>query len=394
MTVVWLRLPKARPIAGRRRVGQLAREVHGDLAGERDRLGAARARAARPSRRRTPRRSAPGSPCTERTRRLELWIEAGEDLAGELGGDRRGRSATRTRRRGSARPRARGCWSSTRSAISSSAAGSTSPTSSWATRLRRIVSRVARSGGLTSHTRPASKRSRSRSSSASMSRGEAVGGQHELGAGLVERVEGVEELLLGLGLALQELDVVDEQHVDAAVGGLERLEAAALERADEVVGERLDGRVADGQPGAVLGDVVGDRVQQVGLAEAGRAADEERVVGQAGHLGHGERGRVGEPVAVADHELVERQARVELLRDRGALGLGARRGRPRPAARARRSPRARRGRARSRRRRSAGGRSGSRPTSATSSGASSTSVVPASSRKLERARARCATWSR
>ena len=81
---------------------------------------------------------------------------------------------------------------------------------------------------------------------------QAVGGQHELGAGLVQRVEGVEELLLGLGLALQELDVVDEQDVDAAVGGLERLHAAALERADEVVGERLDGRVAGGQPGAVL----------------------------------------------------------------------------------------------------------------------------------------------
>ena len=51
-----------------------------------------------------------------------------------------------------------------------------------------------------------------------MSRGEAVGGEHELRAGLVQRVEGVEELLLGLGLALEELDVVDEQDVDVAVG--------------------------------------------------------------------------------------------------------------------------------------------------------------------------------
>ena len=81
--------------------------------------------------------------------------------------------------------------------------------------------------------------------------------------------------------------------------------AAAVQRADEVVGERLGGRVAHGQPAAVLVDVVGDRVQQVRLAEAGRAADEQRVVGQAGHLGDGQRGRVGEPVAVADHELVE-----------------------------------------------------------------------------------------
>ena len=99
-------------------------------------------------------------------------------------------------------------------------------------------------------------------------------------------------------------------------------------RADEVVGEGLDGRVAHGQPAAVLGDVVGDRVQQVGLAEPGRAADEERVVGQARQLGHGQGGGVREPVAVADHELVERQARVELLGGGRALGLRPRRARP------------------------------------------------------------------
>ena len=46
---------------------------------------------------------------------------------------------------------------------------------------------------------------------------QAVGGEHELAAGLVERVERVEELLLGLRLALEELDVVDQQHVDVAV---------------------------------------------------------------------------------------------------------------------------------------------------------------------------------
>ncbi len=48
-----------------------------------------------------------------------------------------------------------------------------------------------------------------------------VGGQHDLPVGLVEVVEGVEELLLGLLLALDELDVVDEQHVDVAVAALE-----------------------------------------------------------------------------------------------------------------------------------------------------------------------------
>ncbi len=51
----------------------------------------------------------------------------------------------------------------------------------------------------------------------------------------------------------------------------------------------------------------GDRAEQVGLADAGRAADEQRVVGLRGHLGDGQRGGVGEAVAVADDELVEGQ---------------------------------------------------------------------------------------
>ena len=89
-------------------------------------------------------------------------------------------------------------------------------------------------------------------------------------------------------------------------------------------------------------DVVADRVQQVGLAEAGRAVEEERVVGLAGQLGDGERGGVGEAVGVADDELVERELRVE-------LGLGARRRRAPARASARGAARSAR-RARRRRR--------------------------------------------
>ena len=213
-----------------------------------------------------------------------------------------------------------------------------------------------------------------------MSRGQAVGGEHELGAGALERVEGVEELLLGADLALEELDVVDEQDVDVAVGGLERLDRAALERADELVGEGLGGGVEDGEPAAVVAHVVGDRVQEVGLAEPGRAADEQRVVGEPGHLGDGERGGVGEPVAVADDELVEGEAGVEggaggdhraLRRRRRAGGRGrrARRGRP-----------GRPGRGRPRCTRAARARSGPPTHGRIESGASTTST-PASSER-------------
>jgi hypothetical protein len=72
---------------------------------------------------------------------------------------------------------------------------------------------------------------------------------------------------------------------------------------------------------------VADRVQQVRLAEARRAVEEERVVRLAGQLGDGERRRVGKAVGVADDELVERELRVQLLRlvlCRARLGRRAR----------------------------------------------------------------------
>ena len=88
------------------------------------------------------------------------------------------------------------------------------------------------------------------------------------------------------------------------------------------------------------------------MPRPGRAADEQRVVREAGHLGDGERGGVGEPVGVADDELLERVARVEAPAARGVAGVApgrARRGASSPG----RDELDRRRRARARRRRSA-----------------------------------------
>ena len=51
--------------------------------------------------------------------------------------------------------------------------------------------------------------------------GRTVAGDHDLLVGVVQRVERVEELFLGLLLVFQELDVVDEQDVDVAVAPAE-----------------------------------------------------------------------------------------------------------------------------------------------------------------------------
>ena len=95
-------------------------------------------------------------------------------------------------------------------------------------------------------------------------------------------------------------------------------------------------------PGLCESSRLAIELQQVRLADAGRAADEQRVVGLRGHLGDGQRGGVGEPVAVADHELVERELGVAERaaasrrgppRGCGRCGAaGARRARPRRCA--------------------------------------------------------------
>ena len=127
----------------------------------------------------------------------------------------------------------------------------------------------------------------------------------------MQRVEGVEELLLRLLLALQELDVVDEEHVDIAIAALEIGGLVVADAVDEVVGELLGVHVAHFEVGVEVAAVVTDGVEQVGLAQSGVAIDEERVVRPGGGLAHrGGRG-VREAVAVADDEGLEGVLRIE-----------------------------------------------------------------------------------
>ena len=187
--------------------------------------------------------------------------------------------------------------------------------------------RVSRSGRLMSTTTPWPKRERRRSSSASSSRGGRSDVMHDLLAGLVERVERVEELDLRLLLLGQELHVVDEQDVVLAVRLLEALDAALVgDGVDEVVGEALDRDVLDLQLGVVVQHGVGDGLDEVGLAEAGVGVDEHRVVGGGRRLGDAARHGRGVLVVRAGDEAVEDVAGVEVrggaARARGARGWG------------------------------------------------------------------------
>ena len=118
----------------------------------------------------------------------------------------------------------------------------------------------------------------------------------------MQGVEGVEELLLETLLVLHELHVVDEQDIAVAVSPLEDRHRVGADGVDELVHERLRRHVPHAHAGVVLSDVVGDGVQEVGLAQPGCAVDEQRVVGLGRRLGDRQGGGVGEAVGRADHE--------------------------------------------------------------------------------------------
>ena len=97
---------------------------------------------------------------------------------------------------------------------------------------------------------------------------------------------------------------------------------------DELVRELLGADVAHPDVGEHPRRVVADGVQQVGLAQARVAVDEQRVVGAGRRLGDGDGRGVGEPVAVADDEAVEDvlgvQSRVRAGRRAGPRRTGRR----------------------------------------------------------------------
>ena len=148
----------------------------------------------------------------------------------------------------------------------------------------------------------------------------AVGGKDDAFPVLDQGGQGREQLFLGRRLAADELNVVQQKHIGRAQALLEGGGRAVLHRLDEGRQEAFGGQIDDLGLGPQTLGFPGDGVEQVGLAIAIGAAEEDRVemaVGPAGHLfGDGQ----GEGVALALDEAVEGQA---ILQTGGAHGAGA-----------------------------------------------------------------------
>ena len=139
----------------------------------------------------------------------------------------------------------------------------------------------------------------------------AVGGDHDLAAGIEQRVQRVAELVLER-LALQELHVVDDQQIDRPHRLLEGDRGVRLQRGDEAVHEALGGQIDDAAPLRRRG--VRGRLEKMGLAEADRRMDVERAEGgrlSGAVFDHALRGGIGELIGAADQERSERQPTIE-----------------------------------------------------------------------------------
>ena len=97
-----------------------------------------------------------------------------------------------------------------------------------------------------------------------------VAGEDDLLAVLMDRIERVEELLLGPLLVGDELDVIDEEEVDPAVARPELVDLALLDAGDELVRELLGGRVDHALAREPGDDLVADGVHQVRSCPAPR----------------------------------------------------------------------------------------------------------------------------
>ena len=153
-----------------------------------------------------------------------------------------------------------------------------------------------------------------------------------------QRVDDVVELLLG-ALTVHELQVVDQQHVDAAELLLEGQRVLAAQRFDELIAEALGREIEHLRVGRPALHLPGDGVQQMRLAEADRGVDVERI--EAGSFAERRFGDlrctgVRHAVRRADDEAVERVARIErrAFEAADARASGRRHAKPRTSARA------------------------------------------------------------
>ena len=119
----------------------------------------------------------------------------------------------------------------------------------------------------------------------------------------VDVVEGVKEFLLNALLAGQELNVIDQKIIDAAVTRSELGKSIFLDGPDEFVGEFLTGYVSDPTGGVAVQGLMGYGMHQMGLTQSGFTIEKKRIVSVSGSVGYRNACRMGKFTPSADDEI-------------------------------------------------------------------------------------------
>ena len=144
-----------------------------------------------------------------------------------------------------------------------------------------------------------------------------VRGDDDAFVGIMQGIEGMEELVQGSFLAAQELDVVDQEDIHLPIASVELGDlpvplGGILEGVNELVGEFLGVDVSHPERRILDQGVIPDGIEQVGLAQARTAVNTERVEILPGSFGHGQGDGSRETVGVAGDEGVKGRVLVEM----------------------------------------------------------------------------------
>src|SRR5258705_12772254 len=141
----------------------------------------------------------------------------------------------------------------------------------------------------------------------------------------------MEELLLCPLFSLDELNVIDQKEVDRPVACAEGGRVIVADCIDELIGEVLARTIEDCRAGKQVTSPVTNRVEQVRLAEADAAIDEQGVIRARRNLRDGLTGGLGELVGrsadeggkgVAGGQTFGRAGRRSSRRSCGGAGRG------------------------------------------------------------------------
>ena len=115
----------------------------------------------------------------------------------------------------------------------------------------------------------------------------------------------MEELLLGVFLPLNELDVVNQDQISRAITITEGLHAVLTNRLNQIIGERFGRDIRHPSPGVDLEAVMANGLHQVGFAEANATTNEQWIEFPSRGLCHSQRSRMSHAAVLTHHKTAE-----------------------------------------------------------------------------------------